>query len=60
MKLCLAGKSTKEVGEELGIRTELVRRWKREHEQYQEGSFSGHGNANMTAEQIALFELVIV
>lgn len=51
LNLCHTGKSTKEVAEDLGIRAELVRRWKREHEQYQEGSFSGHGNANMTAEQ---------
>ncbi len=36
---------------ELGIREDLVNRWKREHEQYREGSFSGHGVANMTAEQ---------
>lgn len=51
LNLCHTGKPTKEVAEDLGIRAELVRRWKREHEQYQEGSFSGHGNANMTAEQ---------
>ena len=51
VNLCHTGKSTKEVAEDLGIRAELVRRWKREYEQYQEGSFSGHGNANMTAEQ---------
>jgi transposase len=51
VNLCHTGKSAKEVAEDLGIRTELVRRWKREQEQYGEGSFSGHGNANMTAEQ---------
>ena len=48
VNLCLTGKSTKIVSEELGIRPELIRRWKREHEQYNEGSFSGHGNANLT------------
>lgn len=51
VNLCHTGKSTKEVAEDLGIRAELVRRWKREYEQYREGSFSGHGNANMTDEQ---------
>ena len=51
VNLVFTGKSTKEVAEELGIRTELVRRWRREYEQFQEGSFSGHGNANMADEQ---------
>ncbi len=51
VNLVYSGKETKEVAKELGIRTELVRRWKREHEQFQEGSFSGHGNVNMTDEQ---------
>lgn len=51
VNLCLTGKSTKEVAEELGIRAELVRRWKREYEQFDSGSFSGHGKANMSAEQ---------
>lgn len=57
VNLCLSGKSTREVSEELGIRQELIRRWKREFEQYQEGSFSGHGNANMTAEQKEISKL---
>ncbi|MFY0655006.1 MAG: transposase [Cyclobacteriaceae bacterium] len=51
VNLCLTGKPTKEVAEELGVRPELVRRWKREYEQYQGGSFSGHGKANLTEEQ---------
>ncbi len=51
VELCYTGKPTKEVAGELGIAAELVRRWKREHSQYQEGSFSGNGNANMTDEQ---------
>lgn len=57
VNLCLSGKSTREVSEELGIRQELISRWKREFEQYQEGSFSGHGNANMTAEQKEISKL---
>jgi len=51
VNLCLAGKSTREVSDELGIRTELIARWKREYHHYKEGSFSGHGNVNMTDEQ---------
>ena len=51
VNLCLTGKSTREVAEELGIRAELVRRWKREYEQFDSGSFSGHGTANMSPEQ---------
>jgi transposase len=57
VNLCLTGKPTKQVAEELGIRPELVRRWKREYEQYQGGSFSGHGNANMTKEQKEILQL---
>ena len=52
VNLCLIGKPTKEVAEELGISSELIRRWKREYGQYQGGgSFSGHGNANLIEEQ---------
>lgn len=51
VELCHTGKSPKEVAEELGIRVELIRRWKREYSAYREGSFSGHGVANMTDEQ---------
>ncbi len=51
VELCYTGKPTKKVAGELGVAAELVRRWKREHSQYQEGSFSGNGNANMTADQ---------
>ena len=51
VSLCKSGKSAKEVSQELGIRVELVRRWKREYGKYKEGSFSGHGNVNMTDEQ---------
>ena len=51
VNLCLTGKATKEVAEDLGVRSDLVRRWKREYEQYKEGSFSGHGKANLTDAQ---------
>ncbi len=51
VNLCLTGKSASEVARELGVRSDLVSRWKREHDQFKEGSFSGHGNENMTDEQ---------
>lgn len=57
VNLCFTGKPTTEIAEELGIRTELIRRWKREHEEYREGSFSGRGNANMTSEQKEIAQL---
>ena len=51
VELCHTGKPTREVADELGIRAELINRWKREFGKYLEGSFSGHGNVNMTEEQ---------
>ncbi len=51
VNLCLSGNSTKDVAEDLGVRPELVRRWKREYERYSEGSFSGYGNANLITDQ---------
>jgi len=57
VELCLSGKRPKEVAEELGIQVDLVRRWKREHGYYQEGGFSGHGNANLTDEQKEIVRL---
>ncbi len=51
VELCLSGKSTKEVSDDLDIRDELLRRWEREFGKFKEGSFSGHGNINMTDEQ---------
>ena len=57
VSLCLSGKPTREVAQELGVRTELITRWKREYNQYQGGSFSGHGNTNMTIEQKQIIRL---
>ena len=51
VNLCLTGKATREVANELGITVDLVNRWRREYHQYREGSFSGYGNANMTEDQ---------
>ncbi len=51
VELCQSGKSTNEVADDLDIQVDLVRRWKREFIRYKEGSFSGHGNVNLTDEQ---------
>lgn len=51
------GKPTREISEELGVRRELINRWAREYGQFKEGSFSGHGNANMTDEQREISKL---
>lgn len=57
VNLVYSGKSTGEVSAELGIRADLVRRWRREYEHYQEGSFSGNGITNMTDEQKEISKL---
>lgn len=57
VNLCHTGKSIREVAEELDIRPDIVRRWRRELEQHGEGSFSGHGSMNLTAEQKEIFHL---
>ena len=49
--LCYTGKSINEVSKDLGIRSELVRRWKREFTGKSSGSFPGHGNPALTVEQ---------
>ena len=59
VNLCQSGKSTKEVSDELGIRPDMERRWTREYNQYQDGSFSGYGNANMNAEQKEITRLKV-
>ncbi len=48
VNLCYTGKSARQVAMELGIRSELVSRWKREYEANKEGSFSGNGKPVMT------------
>lgn len=39
------------VARELGIDANMLRRWKKEHEQYGNNSFAGNGNPVMTEEQ---------
>ena len=43
------GKSSHEIGRELSISFDMVRRWIREHKAAGEASFTGNGNALMTA-----------
>lgn len=57
VELCNTGKSTNQVASELDIRPELVRRWKREFEANQSGSFTGHGNLSLTHEQQEIMKL---
>lgn len=51
VELCLSGKPASEVAEELGIRADLLSRWKREYQQRKQGSFSGHGKPALTPGQ---------
>jgi len=57
VELCFSGKPTCEVANELGIRADLLSRWKREYKQKREGSFSGHGKPSLTPEQEEIAQL---
>jgi len=57
VELQQSGKSSTEVGIDLGIAPDLVRRWVREYKQYNQGSFSGQGIPNMTPEEKEIFKL---
>ena len=57
VNLCLTGRPVSEVAKELGIRSEMLRRWRREFSEYGEGSFSGHVKANLTPEQKEISKL---
>jgi transposase len=57
VNLCLSGKTTGEVADDLGLRSELVRRWKREHEKYGNNSFAGNGNVVMTDQEKEIAQL---
>lgn len=51
VNLCDTGKSCKEVAQDLGLRTDLVRRWKREHRDSVSDVFLGKGKVSLTEEQ---------
>lgn len=57
VELMSSGKTSIQVGQDLGIAPDLVRRWKREYQKYNEGSFSGKGTPNMTPTERELFKL---
>ena len=57
VELCLTGKSTREVAQDLGVRTELITRWKREFAEYGKNSFAGNGKSVMTDEQAEIAQL---
>ncbi|WKN40577.1 transposase [Tunicatimonas pelagia] len=57
VELCLLGKPTNQVAEELDIRADLLSRWKREYKQKREGSFSGYGKPSLTPEQAEVAKL---
>lgn len=57
VELMNSGKTSTEVGIELGIESGLVRRWRRELEKYNAGSFSGKGVPNMTLEEREIAKL---
>ena len=57
VELCLSGKPTSKVAEELDIRADLLSRWKREYKRKREGSFSGHGKPSLTPEQAEVAKL---
>ena len=57
VELCLSGKPTGEVANKLGVRADLLSRWKREYKQKREGGFSGHGKPSLTPEQEEIDQL---
>ena len=57
VELCLSGKPATQVAKELGIRSDLLSRWKREYQQSKEGSFSGHGKSALSPEQAEIASL---
>ena len=48
VELSFARGNAKEIAEELGIRPELLYRWRREYQQYEKNSFPGKGKPKMT------------
>jgi len=57
VKLSYQRDNLNDLARELGIRTELVYRWRRELKEYGTGSFSGHGVPNLTPEMKELSDL---
>jgi len=57
VNLCYTGKPPGQVGEELGIRADLVRRWMREHGNKGGRSFPGKGKLDLSADQAEITQL---
>ncbi len=48
VELSFARGNAREIAEELGIRPELLYRWRREYQRYENNSFPGKGKPKMT------------
>ena len=48
VELSFARGNAREIADELGIRAELLYRWRREYQKYQNNSFPGKGKPKMT------------
>jgi transposase len=59
VKLFQNGKTSVEVGADLGVASDLVRRWSREFKASELDSFPGKGNQNLTEEQKEIIALKI-
>lgn len=57
VELHRSGKSSREIGRDLDLPADMVRRWSREHAATGESSFAGNGKAIMTPEQKEIAEL---
>lgn len=57
VELHKSGKSSNEIGIELGIPGDMVRRWSREYESNGDQSFAGNGKPILSAEQREIAEL---
>ena len=57
VELHKSGKSSNEIGRELGIPGDMVRRWSREFALTGASSFTGNGKPVLTAEQREIAEL---
>ena len=57
VELVLSGKSRQEVASDLGIRADLLTRWKREYQSHKNGRFPGKGKPIQSAEQAEIARL---
>lgn len=57
VELFRSGKTSTEIGEELGIGSDMVRRWSREYSVSGESSFTGNGKPVLSPEQTEIIEL---